>query len=95
MFNFFSLINFCVGTFILGFILYGTLWASWIWVAISFLILRKFATIISSNIFMPFPFVFFFWDTYDLNVGVLSIVPEASETGGSSFLLIVESAPSG
>ena len=44
---------------------------------------------------MLFPFVFFFWDTYDLNVGVLSIVPEASETGGSSFLLIVESAPSG
>ena len=25
---------------------------------------------------MPFPFVFFFWDTYDSNVGVFNIAPE-------------------
>ena len=28
---------------------------------------------------MPFLFVFFFWDSYDLNVGAFNIVPEVSE----------------
>ena len=46
-----SLINMCLGVFLLGFILYGTLCASWTWLTISFPILRKFSTIISSNIF--------------------------------------------
>ena len=35
----------------LGFILFGTLWVSWTWVIISFPILGKFSTIISSSIF--------------------------------------------
>jgi len=34
-----------------GFILFGTLWVSWTWVIISFPILGKFSTIISSSIF--------------------------------------------
>ena len=37
--------------FRLGFILFGTLWVSWTWVIISFPILGKFSTIISSRIF--------------------------------------------
>jgi len=37
--------------FHLWFILFGTLWVSWTWVAISFPILGKFYTIISSSIF--------------------------------------------
>ena len=37
--------------FRLGFILFGTLWVSWTWVIISFPILGKFSTIISSSIF--------------------------------------------
>ena len=41
----------CLGVFHLGFILFGTLWVSWIWVAISFPILGKFSTLISSGIF--------------------------------------------
>jgi len=41
----------CLGVFLLGFILFGTLWVSWTWVAISFPILGKFSTIISSSIF--------------------------------------------
>ena len=41
----------CLGVFHLGFILFGTLWVSWTWVIISFPILGKFSTIISSNIF--------------------------------------------
>ena len=48
---FVSLINMCLAVFHFGFILYRTLWASWSWVAISFPILGKFWTIISSNIF--------------------------------------------
>ena len=46
-----NLITICLCTFLLGFILYGTLCASWTWVAISFPMLGKFLTIISSNIF--------------------------------------------
>ena len=48
---FVNLINMCLGVFHLGFILFGTLWISWTWVIISFPILGKFSTIISSRIF--------------------------------------------
>ena len=48
---FVNLINMCLGVFHLGFILFGTLWFSWTWVIISFPILGKFSTIISSSIF--------------------------------------------
>ena len=48
---FVNLINMCLGVFSLGFILFGTLWVSWTWVIISFPILGKFSTIISSSIF--------------------------------------------
>ena len=48
---FVNLINMCLGVFPLGFILFGTLWVSWTWVIISFPILGKFSTIISSSIF--------------------------------------------
>ena len=48
---FINLINMCLGVFHLGFILFGTLCVSWTWVVISFSILEKFSTIISSSIF--------------------------------------------
>ena len=48
---FVNLINMCLGVFHLGFILFGTLWVYWTWVAISFSILGKFSTISSSSIF--------------------------------------------
>jgi len=48
---FVNLINMCLGVFHLVFILFGTLWVSWTWVAISFPILGKFSTIMSSSIF--------------------------------------------
>ena len=44
-------INMCLGVFHLGFILFGTLWVSWTWVTVSFPILGKFSTLISSCIF--------------------------------------------
>ena len=48
---FVSFISICLGIFLLGFILYGILCASWIWLIISFFMLGKFSTIISSQIF--------------------------------------------
>ena len=48
---FIYLINMGLGVFHIGFILFGTLWVSWTWVAISFPILGKFSMIISSSIF--------------------------------------------
>ena len=46
----FSLINMCWHVYF-GVILYESFWASWTWVTISFPMLGKFFTIISSNIF--------------------------------------------
>ena len=54
---FVTLINMCLGMFLLGFILYGTLCASWTWLTISFSMWGKFSTIISSKIF-SYPFFF-------------------------------------
>jgi len=54
---FVSLISMCLGMFPLGFILYGTLCAFWTWLTISFSMLGKFSTIISSKIF-SYPFFF-------------------------------------
>ena len=41
----------CLGVLHFGFILFGTLWVCWTWVASSFPILVKLSTIISSSIF--------------------------------------------
>ena len=54
---FVSLISMCLGMFLFGFILYGTLCASWTWLTISFSMVGKFPTIISSKIF-SYPFFF-------------------------------------
>ena len=45
------LITICLGVFLLGFILPGTLCVSWTWLTISFSMLEKFSAIISSSIF--------------------------------------------
>ena len=89
---FISLINMCLGMFHLGFMLFGTLWVSWTWVAISFPILGKFWAIISKYFLMPFLFVFFLWDMYDLNVGVFNIVPKVSKVVLISFYTFSHSA---
>ena len=54
---FVSLISMCLGMFLLGFILCGTLCASWTWLTISFSMLGKFSTIISSKNF-SYPFFY-------------------------------------
>ena len=88
-----SLINMCLGLFLLGFFLCCTLCTSWTWLTISFPMLGKFSTIISSNIFsVPF---FFFSSSgtppYNLNVCAFNVVSDVSETVHSfhSFFFIL------
>ena len=57
-----SLITMCLDVFLLGFILPGTLYASWTWLTISFPKLGKFSAIISSNIFSDPVSLLSFWD---------------------------------
>lgn len=55
--EFLSIWLLCLGVFLLGLILYGTLSDPWTWVSASFLMLGKVSAIISSNIFSdPFSF---------------------------------------
>ena len=45
------LIMMCLGLLLFGLIPYGTLFASWTWVTVSFPKLGRFSAVISSNIF--------------------------------------------
>ena len=81
-----NLINMCLQVFCLRFIQFGTLWVSWTWVSISFPIFGEvFKYYLLKYFLMVFLFVFFFWDTYDSNVGAFNIVPEVSEVVLISF----------
>ena len=66
--------------FLLGFILPGTLCASWTWLTVSFPIFGKFSANISANIFSgPFSLsLSSFWDLYNVNVGAFNVVLEVS-----------------
>ena len=82
---FVSLNSVYLGMFLLGFILYGALCASWTWLTVSFYMLGKFSTIISSKIFS---YLFFFSSSLGTPIIwmlVCLIVPEVSETTLSSF----------
>ena len=84
---FVHLISMCLGLFLLGFILYGTLCASWTWLTVSFSTLGE---IFNYNHFKNFLilFLFFFWDPHNLNVGAFYIVPEVSETISLVLLIL-------
>ena len=84
---FVSLISMCLGVFLLGFILYGTLHDSCIWLTNSFSMLGKFSTVISSK-FFSYHFLFF-CEPYIFNVGAFDIVPEVSETILPSFIFLL------
>ena len=74
-----SLINMCLGVFLLGFILCGTL----CFLDLIDYLLTHIREVFNYNLFKyflsPFSFLFFFWDPYNLNVGAFSVVPEVSE----------------
>ena len=78
----------CLGVFRLGFILFGTLWVSWTWVAISFSILGKFSAIISSNIFS---WPFFLSSSGTPMIRMLGCFTSQRPLRLSSFLLILYS----
>ena len=88
---FVNLINICLGVFRLGFILFGTL----CFLDLGDYFLPHFREVFNYYLLkyflMVFLFVFFFWDSYNLNVGAFHIVLEVSEivliaTGGCRCL---------
>ena len=85
---FVNLINMCLEVFHLGFILFGTFWVSWTWVIISFPILGKFSTIISSSIFSWSFFLSSSFGTHMIQMlGCLTLSQRSLML--SSFLLIL------
>ena len=76
-----SLINTCLRVFLLGFILYGTCCAWWIWVSGSFPMLGKFSAVyLLEYFFCPLVSLFSFWHPYNMDVVAFHVVPEFSET---------------
>ena len=81
-----NLINMCLGMFLL--------WIYPLWDSLCFLdlidyFLSYFREVFNCNLLKyflrPFLLRFFFWDTYNLNVGAFNVVPELSETVLNSF----------
>ena len=74
-----SLISMCLGVFLLGFILYGTLFCLLDWVEyLLFHVGEVFNYNLFKNFLIPFLFIFFFWGPYNSNVGAFDIVPDVS-----------------
>ena len=75
----------CLNVFLLGFMLWGTLFTSWTWLTF----LSHIGEVFNYNFFKSFLnyFLFFFllWDPYNSNVGIFNIVPKISEAILNSF----------
>ena len=82
---FVSLISMCLGLFLLGFILYGTLCLLDLFDYFLFYAGEIFKYNLFKNFLILFLFLFFFWNSYNLDVGVFDIVLEVSETILSFF----------
>ena len=83
---FVSLISMCLGVFLLGFILCGTLCG--LLDLIDYFLFHVgeiFNYNLCKNFLIPFLSLFFFLDPYTSNVGAFDIVPVTSETVPSSF----------
>ena len=82
---FVNLINMCLEVFHIGFILFGTLG----FLDVGDYFLPHFREVFNYYLFkyflMVFLFVFFFWDSYDSNVGAFNTVLEVSEIVLISF----------
>ena len=70
----------CLGIFFLVFILYGTLHLLDLTDYFLFHVGEIFNYNCFKNFLIPFLFLFFFWDSYNLNVGLFDIVSGVSET---------------
>ena len=75
---FIILITMCLGVFLLGFILPGTLCASWTWLTISFPVFSLPFQLLSLQIFSGVLSLFSFWDPYNVNIGAFNAVPKVS-----------------
>ena len=82
---FVSLLSMCLGVFLLGFILYGTLCLLDLIDYFFFQVGKIFNYNLFKSFLISFLFLFFFWNLYISNVDVFDIVPEVSETVLSSF----------
>ena len=82
---FVSLINMCLGMFLFGFILYGTLCLLDFDGYFLFHVGEIFNYNLFKNFIIPFLSLFFFWDPYNLIVCAFDMVLEVSETVLSSF----------
>ena len=78
----------CLGIFLLAFILYGALCASWTCLTISFSILGKFSTIISSKTFSyPFFFSSYSWTPIFQMLVCLTLSQRALRLSSVLFIL--------
>ena len=75
----------CCGTFFPGLTMPGTLCTSWTGVTVYVIIFGKFSAIFPSTIFSGISSLFSFWNPYKINVFVLTVVPEVSQTVLISF----------
>ena len=80
---FVGLINMCLSVFLLG-------CSSLCFLDLIDYFLSHIREVFDCNLFKyffrPFPFLFFFWDPYNSNVGAFNVVPEVSESVLNSFL---------
>ena len=75
-----TIINMCFVVALLGLILYGLCFLTWLVILFPLPMLWKFLTMIFSNFLKPFLFLLLFWDQYNLNIDAFNIVPEVFET---------------
>jgi len=86
---FVSLISLCLGLFLLGFILYGTVCLLDLIDYFLFHVGEIFKYNLFKNFLILFLFLFIFWSSYNLNVSVFDIVLEVSETILSFFFFFI------
>ena len=83
------LISMCLGMFLLGFILYGTLCLLDLIDYFLFHVGEIFIYNLFKNFLIPLLFLFFFWDPYNSNVSAFDIVSVISESYFHSFYFIL------
>ena len=70
----------CLGVSLFVFILFGNLCVFCTWLSVFFFRFGKYPVIISSTTFDPILSLFSFWDLYNVNIWMLNVSPEISQT---------------